>query len=98
MTSLSELGKIIAPIADELGLQRVIVFGSYARGDQTEKSDVDLIIDSGGVLKSGNFFGAVYELTQAIPLKADIFELLEIKKPSQTYDAIMREGVVIYER
>ena len=98
MLSLDKLKELISPIAAELELERVIVFGSYARGEQSESSDVDLIIDSGGRLKGMHFFGAVYEIDKLIPAKTDIFELSEIKKPSQTYSAILSEGVTIYER
>jgi len=98
MPSLDLLSKAISPIADELGLQRVIVFGSYARGEQSESSDIDLVIDSGGALKGGKLFSAIYKIDNVIPLNTDIFELSEVKNPSETYSAIMREGVVIYER
>ena len=97
MISLDTLKKIISPIADELGLNRVIVFGSYARGEQGNSSDLDLIIDSGGRLKGKHLFGAIYKIDKAIPLKTDIFELSEVNNPSQTYTAIMTEGVTIYE-
>ena len=61
-------------------------------------SDVDLVIDSGGRLKGLSFFNAIYKIDKAIPFKTDIFELSEIVKPSQTYLAIIEEGVVLYER
>jgi predicted nucleotidyltransferase len=98
MLSLDKLKESISPIAEELGLERVIVFGSYARGEQGESSDVDLIIDSGGKLKGKHFFSAIYKIDRLIPAKTDIFEISEVIKPSQTYTAIMREGITIYER
>ncbi|MCL2172012.1 MAG: nucleotidyltransferase domain-containing protein [Defluviitaleaceae bacterium] len=98
MLSLDELKNLISPIATELGLERIIVFGSYARGDCGESSDLDLIIDSGGKLKGKHLFSAIYKIDKIIPAKADIFELSEVVNPSQTYSAILREGVTIYER
>jgi len=98
MLTLEQLKKLIFPIASELELERVIVFGSYARGEQGEYSDVDLVIDSGGKLRGGHLFGAIYKIDKLIPLRTDIFEISEVKKPSQTYTAIINEGVTIYER
>jgi len=85
-------------LATELGLKRVIVFGSYARGEQEESSDLDLIIDSGGKLKGKHLFSAIYRIDRLIPARTDIFELSEVVRPSQTYTAILREGITIYER
>ena len=60
--------------------------------------DLDLIIDSGGKLKGKHLFGAVYKIDKLFPTKTDIFELSEVIKPSQTYTAIINEGITIYER
>ena len=98
MLSLDKLKELVSPIAAELELERVIVFGSYARGEQKESSDLDLIIDSGGKLKGKHLFSAIYKMDKLIPAKTDIFDLSEVIKPSQTYTTIMTEGVTIYER
>ncbi|MCL2386245.1 MAG: nucleotidyltransferase domain-containing protein [Defluviitaleaceae bacterium] len=98
MLSLNKLRELVRPIATELELERVIVFGSYARGEQEDASDVDLIIDSGGRLRGKHLFSAIYKIDKLIPIKTDIFELSEVVKPSQTYTAIVSEGVTIYER
>lgn len=45
--SIGEISKIISPIAREMGVERIYLFGSYARGEATSNSDVDLLIDSG---------------------------------------------------
>ena len=49
--TLDELGKdkraTILAIAAKHGVQRVRVFGSFARGDAGEESDVDLLIEAG---------------------------------------------------
>ena len=45
--SIQELKDIVAPLAQKYGVQRVYLFGSYARRDMTESSDVDLRIDKG---------------------------------------------------
>ncbi len=46
--TISELQRIITPIAQKYHLRAVYLFGSYARGTATENSDIDLLIDTEG--------------------------------------------------
>ena len=43
-----ELRRRIEPVARKYGLRAVYLFGSYARNEATEASDVDLIVDKIG--------------------------------------------------
>ncbi len=49
MKTLEAVKKILAEHRDDLrarfGVRRIAVFGSYARGDQTPVSDVDVVVD-----------------------------------------------------
>jgi len=74
------------------------LFGSYARGDATEQSDVDIVIDSRGQLLNINFYGVLDEITERLGKRVDLFELSEIHKPSPIYTNIQREGVPLYDR
>jgi predicted nucleotidyltransferase len=42
--SIEEIKEFITPIAQSYSLDKVCLFGSYARGDATEKSDMDFLI------------------------------------------------------
>jgi hypothetical protein len=42
MPTLEEIRQNILPFVDEYGIKRVGVFGSLARGEATESSDIDL--------------------------------------------------------
>jgi predicted nucleotidyltransferase len=45
MERLNEIKEKILPILLPYGVKRIAVFGSYARGDETPESDIDLLID-----------------------------------------------------
>ena len=98
MITLNELTDILLPVVEESPIRKVTVFGSYARGDATNDSDIDIVIDSDGKLDGMNFFIYADKLAKILPVKSDIFESVEIKKPSSLYTRILNEGVVIYER
>ncbi|MCL2815889.1 MAG: nucleotidyltransferase domain-containing protein, partial [Oscillospiraceae bacterium] len=89
MMTLNELTDILLPVIEESPIKKVTVFGSYARGDATDDSDIDIVIDSGGKLNGMNFFIYADKLAEALPVKSDIFESIEIKKPSSLYTRIL---------
>ena len=95
--TIDEIKNIITPLVSPLPVYRVILFGSYARGDASDNSDVDLIIDSEGQLSGFDFFGLAGLMIKKMPIKVDVFELREINKPSIMFDNISKEGIIIYE-
>ena len=98
MVTIDEVVRIITPIVDSSPVKRIILFGSYAKGTNTSKSDIDLVVDSHGQLRGIDFFALSAKMAQALPMEADIFELREITPSSHMREAIAREGVVIYDR
>lgn len=86
-------------------LDKVILYGSYARGDQNEDSDADIAI----ILKEGNsermhdlMIDAVvdYELECGITLSVLPIDEKEYKKWSKTlpfYKNIEKEGIVLWK-
>ncbi len=49
-----------------LGVQNVGLFGSYARNEQSEKSDIDLLIDFDPDKESFDNYMAVYDIFETI--------------------------------
>ena len=47
MTNITQIKNSIEPIAKKYGLKRVFLFGSYAKGNANENSDVDFLIEKG---------------------------------------------------
>ena len=97
MLSIEEIKSYITPVVEMYPIDKVTLFGSYARGDATDTSDVDLIIDSRGRLHNRKIFALGGDLLEALPVRVDVYDILEIVKPSIMYDAIQKEGVVIYD-
>ena len=42
--AIAQIKKIVKPIFKKYGVEMAYVFGSYARGDYNEDSDIDIII------------------------------------------------------
>lgn len=42
---ISILGRELPRLKDEYGVQRIILYGSFAKGTQKKKSDIDILVD-----------------------------------------------------
>ncbi len=45
-SELQKIKKIVAPLLRRRGVVKAGIFGSYARGEQKKKSDVDLLVET----------------------------------------------------
>ena len=102
--SISEIQARIAPVAQKYGLKAVYLFGSYARNEATEHSDVDLLVDTTRTaLKSLFALGALYcDLEDALQKKIDLITVSSLEQPVQMpheedfRKAVWREKVQLY--
>ena len=97
-----QIRQMIAPIAEKYHLKAVFLFGSYARGDATESSDVDLLVDTTGTsLKSLLSLGALYCDLEAALIDLVTVSTLEQKaqmpSEAQFRETVIRERVNIYD-
>ncbi len=94
-----DLGEVIARIrahVDELheryGVTSIDVFGSFARGEQTPESDVDLIVEVAEPTLE-TVFGSEQRLTEILGRKADTGTFASLRPRVQPYVAKERVGV-----
>ncbi len=48
-TDIETIRYYVVPLAEEYGAAKVSLFGSFARGDSQEASDVDILLDKGDI-------------------------------------------------
>ena len=101
--TMEELRDRIAPIAREYEIPAVYIFGSYARGDATDCSDVDVLFKREGSKVRGMVMGAFYQdLSEGIGKGIDLLteeslEQHDIKnKTPWFYENLLKERVKIY--
>ncbi|MGL4942385.1 MAG: nucleotidyltransferase family protein [Thermoguttaceae bacterium] len=95
--TIDEIKELLCPVFAEVPIAKAILFGSYARGDATEKSDIDLFIDSGGRLQSWDFYHFCDRLEERACKRVEGIEKIDLNIDSQLYRTIETEGVTIYE-
>jgi hypothetical protein len=89
--TLDELGKdkraAILAIAARHGVQRVRLFGSFARGDAGERSDVDFLIEAGPRTPPWFPGGLLADLEAELGRPVDVAE-------ESTLDPLLRDRVL----
>jgi predicted nucleotidyltransferase len=72
--TIEQLKERIAPVASKYRLPAVYLFGSYAKGEATEESDVDILVDKTGTELIGLFaMGGLYnDLEEAVGKPIDL--------------------------
>ena len=94
-TDIRNLSKLIAPIAEKYGVERVYLFGSRARGDYSDGSDYDLSIDQGSLVKLRDFLDFIDELESVLNCKVDVVCRDDVGK-SGFYQSMVSSEVLIY--
>ena len=92
---LDELKGLVSRLVKKYRAEYAILFGSYARGEATEESDIDIIIVGGKNFSALDVLAFGEELRELTNKKVDAFELREVEKNSEFYQNILREGVRI---
>jgi predicted nucleotidyltransferase len=94
--TISEIANIVSPIAEEYGIKKMAVFGSYARGDATKDSDLDLhIIDRGALRGLFRLSGFNIALRKTLKMNVDVVTSGSLSEGF--LDNIRDEEVVVYE-
>lgn len=94
--TLPQLKHILMPVFDAYGIRKAVLFGSYAKGTATEKSDIDLLVDS--KLRGLRFVGFLDEVQRTVGKNVDLFDVTHIEAGSRIDQEIQRTGVTVYEK
>lgn len=95
MLSIPIIKERLAPICKKYPIKKAYLFGSYARGEATENSDVDIRIE--GDIKSFFMLGGIYsDLEDAFGLEIDLISVLPESKDFRAN--LEKDEVLVYER
>lgn len=93
--SRQEVESAIRTLLRKYHADHAILFGSYAREDADERSDIDVIVVGGEDFHGTDIFAFGEELRELTQKSVDAFEIREINKDTELYNNILREGVRI---
>lgn len=96
--TIEEIKRILKELLKDKPVYQVILFGSYAKKEATEKSDIDLIIDTNSQLKGFALLKLICQIEEKLQKDVDGFEKYEIIENSLIDKEIKETGVIVYER
>ena len=93
--SLEHIARKIKPLAEKYRVQEIYLFGSYARGEADENSDLDFLVYGGEKFKRTMIFALAEEIRELLKKKVDVFEIHELNQESDFYKTVMKEKVLV---
>ena len=95
MPTRTDVEKSIKELLVRYNAEYALLFGSYARGEETEESDIDVLVFGGDNFKKSNIFAFAEELRQITGKSVDAFEICEVDRSTPFYDNVIKEGIKI---
>lgn len=92
---IKEIKEKVSLVFKKYPIKSCILFGSYARGEATKDSDVDLVIDR-GALKGLSFFGMAASVQEALGKEVDILTVYQVSQDQKLLANVLKDGVRIY--
>lgn len=93
--TIQDIKALVSPIAQKYKVREIYLFGSYARGDANESSDLDFLVLGGENFKLTMIFSLAEELRDVLKKNVDVFEINEINQDSDFYHTIMKERLLV---
>jgi len=92
--SLSQLRDMILPLLERHNMRRASVFGSYARGEATPDSDIDVLLEGNESFRHFNVFAVAEDLHELSGKPVDVYEVGELEE-GPFRDAVLSEAVAL---
>ncbi|MEF2593918.1 MAG: nucleotidyltransferase domain-containing protein [Eggerthellaceae bacterium] len=78
-------------LVSKYNAKEAYLFGSYARGEADDESDVDILIVGGPDFIPSDIFAIAEELHIGLGKQVDVYELAEINEGTPFHTAVMSE-------
>ena len=95
MITFTEIEKYIKLLLEKYRADHALLFGSYARGEATSDSDLDVVVFGGKDFHPSDVFAFGEDLRMMTGKSADVFEIRELDPGTDFYNAVMKEGIRI---
>ena len=95
MLKIEDIQKVVIKYGKKYGVEKIYLFGSYARGDATEHSDIDLRIDKGDIVGGIALAGLLLDIERELGVQVDLVTTGSLS--TDFLSAIRDEEKLLYE-
>ena len=95
MLKIEDIQEVVIKYGKKYGAEKIYLFGSYARGDATEHSDIDLRIDKGNIVGGIALAGLLLDIERELGIQVDLVTTGGLSK--DFLSAIRDEEKLLYE-
>ena len=92
--TIDQIRKICGEISKDYSVEYCYLFGSYAKGKATEKSDVDLLVAM--PVDGMKFFELIEVLREQLKKKIDLLDIAQLENNPALVQEILRDGIKNY--
>ena len=93
---IQAISRGLEKIGEELPLLLVVLFGSYAKGNYTVASDVDLLVVYRGEEK-GDAYSIIKRAVDVPRLEPHVYSEKEYREMKETIRNMIRDGILLYQ-
>lgn len=91
---IDDIKKICSLTFEKYNVEFCYLFGSYAKNNAKENSDIDLLICAD--VKGLKFYGLVEELRESLHKRVDVLNISQLKDNLDLTKEILKDGIKIY--
>jgi predicted nucleotidyltransferase len=92
--TIEQIKDICSKVFESYSIEYCYLFGSYSRGEETEVSDVDLLVSM--PVNGLKFYELVEVLREKLKKKVDLLDVNQLNNNPELLQEILRDGIKIY--
>lgn len=89
---VEDIRAMVVPLLEKYDMRSASLFGSYARNEADENSDIDLLLEGNPGFRPLNVFGVAEDLFRLSGKRVDVFEISELDE-GEFRDRVLREAI-----
>lgn len=87
-----DIRAMVIPLLEKYDMRSASLFGSYARNEADENSDIDLLLEGNPGFRPLNVFGVAEDLFRLSGKRVDVFEISELDE-GEFRDTVLKEAI-----
>ena len=94
MLTIKKIENTVSKYGKKYGIEKVYLFGSYAKGEASDSSDVDLIIEKGRLKTYDDYCDLKFAIEDDLGKKVDLLTSDGVKL--RFYELIKEDRILLY--